>query len=44
MRWQEDMSYEKIAEILEVPVSTIETRIFRAKAMLRQKLRRENEQ
>jgi len=38
LRYQEDISYEKIAEILEVPVSTIETRIFRAKAMLRQKL------
>jgi RNA polymerase sigma-70 factor (ECF subfamily) len=38
LRLQEDMSYEKIAEILEVPVSTVETRIFRAKAMLRQKL------
>ena len=38
LRCQEEMSYEKIAEILEVPVSTIETRIHRAKAMLREKL------
>ena len=38
LRYQEEMSYEKIAEILEVPVSTVETRIFRAKAMLREKL------
>jgi RNA polymerase sigma-70 factor, ECF subfamily len=38
LRYQEDMSYERIAEILELPVSTIETRIFRAKKMLREKL------
>ncbi len=37
-RYQEELSYEQIAEILEVPVSTIETRIFRAKKMLREKL------
>ena len=40
LRYQEELSYEKIAEILEVPVSTIETRIHRAKAMLRDKLSR----
>ena len=40
LRYQEEMSYEKIAEILELPVSTIETRIFRAKKMLREKLNR----
>lgn len=40
LRYQEDMSYEKIAEILELPISTIETRIFRAKKMLRQRLDR----
>jgi len=40
LRYQEDMSYEKIGEILELPVSTIETRIFRAKKMLREKLKR----
>jgi RNA polymerase sigma-70 factor, ECF subfamily len=42
LRYQEEMSYEKIAEILELPVSTIETRIFRAKKMLREKLERRN--
>ena len=42
LRYQEEMSYEKIAEILELPVSTIETRIFRAKKMLREKLHRQN--
>lgn len=40
LRYQEEMSYEKIAEVLEVPVSTIETRIHRAKKMLREKLER----
>ena len=38
LRCQEELSYEQIAEILEVPVSTVETRIFRAKKMLREKL------
>lgn len=38
LRYQEELSYEQIAEVLEVPVSTVETRIFRAKKMLREKL------
>jgi RNA polymerase sigma-70 factor (ECF subfamily) len=38
LRYQEEMSYEQIAEALELPVSTIETRIHRAKKMLREKL------
>lgn len=42
LRYQEEMSYEKIAEILELPVSTIETRIHRAKKMLREKLERKS--
>jgi RNA polymerase sigma-70 factor (ECF subfamily) len=42
LRYQEDMSYEKIAEILELPVSTVETRIFRGKKMLREKLDRQH--
>ncbi|MFH0939393.1 MAG: sigma-70 family RNA polymerase sigma factor [Planctomycetota bacterium] len=42
LRYQEEMSYEKIAEILELPISTIETRIFRAKKMLRKKLEQEH--
>jgi RNA polymerase sigma-70 factor, ECF subfamily len=40
LRFQEEMSYEKISEILELPVSTIETRLHRAKKMLREKLER----
>jgi len=38
LRYQEDMSYEEISKVLELPVSTIETRIHRAKKMLREKL------
>ena len=38
LRYQEELSYEQIAEVLRVPVSTVETRIFRAKKMLREKL------
>lgn len=38
LRYQEEMSYEEIAKVLELPVSTIETRIHRAKKMLREKL------
>jgi len=40
LRYQEELSYEQIAEALEVPLSTVETRIFRAKKMLREKLDR----
>lgn len=38
LRYQEDMSYEEIARVLDLPVSTIETRIHRAKKMLRERL------
>jgi RNA polymerase sigma-70 factor, ECF subfamily len=38
LRYQEELSYEQIAVALDLPVSTIETRIFRAKKMLREKL------
>lgn len=38
LRYQEEMSYEEIAKVLELPVSTIETRIHRAKRMLRDRL------
>lgn len=40
LRYQEDKSYEEIAEILEVPITTVETRIHRAKKMLQVKLKR----
>ena len=34
LRYLEDLSYREIADALGVPVSTVETRIFRAKRML----------
>lgn len=38
LRYIEDMSYQQIAEILNLPVSTIETRLFRGKKQLQKKL------
>lgn len=40
LRYQSELSYEQIAETLQVPVTTIETRIHRAKKALRVKLKR----
>lgn len=39
-RLQSEFSYEQIADFLEVPLTTVETRIHRAKQMLRNKLKR----
>lgn len=39
LRHQEELSYEQIAEVLEVPVTTVETRIHRARKMLQLKLK-----
>jgi RNA polymerase sigma factor (sigma-70 family) len=39
MRHQEDKSYEQIAEILHVPVGTVKARIFRARELLKKKLK-----
>jgi RNA polymerase sigma-70 factor (ECF subfamily) len=39
-RLQSEFSYEQIADFLEVPLTTVETRIHRAKQMLRGKLKR----
>jgi RNA polymerase sigma-70 factor (ECF subfamily) len=41
LRYLEDMSYREIADELEVPVTTVETRLFRAKKMLCKRLRTE---
>lgn len=35
LRYQHSLSYQEIAETLEVPLTTVETRLFRAKRMLR---------
>lgn len=38
LRYIEDLSYQQIADTLSLPVSTIETRLFRGKKLLQQKL------
>ena len=38
-RFLEDLSYQEIADKLEVPVSTIETRLVRGRQMLQKKLK-----
>lgn len=38
MRCIQDLSYQQISEILELPVTTVETRLARARRMLRQEL------
>lgn len=39
MRHQEDQSYEDIARYLKVPVGTVKARIFRARELLKKKLK-----
>lgn len=38
LREFEDMDYQQIAEVLEVPVGTVRSRLFRARAQLRDRL------
>ncbi len=38
LRHGQDLSYQEIAEVLRVPVSTVKTRLFRAREALRMKL------
>lgn len=38
LRYLEDLSYQEVAEAIGVPLSTVETRLFRAKRMLGQLL------
>ena len=38
LRYLEEFSYRQIADIMEVPVTTVETRLYRGKALLQKKL------
>lgn len=38
LRYLEDLSYQQISEVTELPVSTIETRLYRGRIMLQKKL------
>ncbi len=38
-RHKEDKSYEEISEILKIPVGTVKARIFRARELLKKKLK-----
>jgi RNA polymerase sigma-70 factor (ECF subfamily) len=38
LRYQQDMAYEDIAEVMNLPLGTVKTGLFRAKALLRQTL------
>jgi len=38
LRFQQDMSYEEIAEVMNLPLGTVKTGLFRARALLRQSL------
>jgi RNA polymerase sigma-70 factor (ECF subfamily) len=38
LRYQQDLSYDEIAQVLSLPVGTVKTGLFRAKAKLKEKL------
>lgn len=38
LRYLEDLTYKEIAEYMDLPLTTIETRLYRGKAMLQKKL------
>ena len=38
LRYTEELAYEDIASVLKLPVNTVRTHLFRAKAMLRKTL------
>jgi len=40
LRHQEQLSYEEIAEVLDLPLGTVKARIHRARAMMKDKLQR----
>ncbi len=39
MRHKEDRSYEEISELLDIPIGTVKARIFRAREILKRKLK-----
>ena len=39
LRYYEDLSYNEISEIINMPLGTVKTKIYRAKALLRKKLK-----
>jgi hypothetical protein len=38
MRHIQDLSYEEMAEVLRVPIGTVKTHLFRARAILKERL------
>lgn len=38
LRYMEELSYQQIADVMDLPVSTIETRLYRGKALLQKRL------
>lgn len=40
LRYLEDLSYQQIADAMELPLTTIETRLYRGRIMLQKKLRK----
>jgi RNA polymerase sigma-70 factor (ECF subfamily) len=38
LRYLEDLTYQQIAEVMDLPVSTIETRLYRGKSLLQKRL------
>jgi len=38
LRFQQDLSYQEISEVMEMPIGTVKTTIFRAKAQLKELL------
>jgi RNA polymerase sigma-70 factor (ECF subfamily) len=39
LRYLEDLTYRQIAEVMDLPLTTIETRLYRGKALLQKRLR-----
>jgi len=40
LRYTEELSYQEIAEVLDLPLNTVRTHLFRAKGLLRRKIER----